>query len=134
MKIFSFVFYREVSIVSIFDFESNGVFINTSLMFFYSGAYLSFFMLVFLCFICGWFRTYYFRKQFLLSLLSLELVSLRLFLLVVFLLGMYGKSISVAFYLLVLAACEASLGLRLLVNIVRLSGRDMLSLFRVVKC
>jgi len=103
-------------------------------MFIYSGVYFSFYLVVCFVFICGWFSTFYFRKQFLLSLLSLELVTLSLFLLVVLVFGSVGKSISVSFYLLVLGACEARLGLSLLVSMVRLRGRDMLRLFRVIKC
>lgn len=85
-------------------------------------------------FVLGWVSAFYFRKQFLVSLLSLELVVLGLFLGVSFCIRMIGHPVSISFYLLVFGACEASLGLRLLVSIVRLAGRDMLSLLRAVKC
>lgn len=97
-------------------------------------SFLSPFSVVYALFFFGWVSAFYFRKQFLMSLLSLELIVLSLFLGLLFIFGLFLKPVSFAFYLLVLGACEASLGLRLLVNIVRLGGNDMLSLFKRVKC
>lgn len=108
-----------------------------SMSFFNSFGLIGFFspfFVVYFLFFFGWVRAFYFRKQFLISLLSLELVVLSLFLGMLFIFGLFLKPVSFAFYLLVLGACEARLGLSLLVNIVRLGGNDMLSLFKVVKC
>lgn len=97
-------------------------------------SFFSFFFLVGVVFGGGWLRTYFFRKQLLLSLLSLEFLVLSLFLGFVFVLRAVGVEVSVGFYLLVLGACEATLGLCLLVGFVRLLGRDMLRKVRLIKC
>jgi NADH:ubiquinone oxidoreductase subunit K len=101
---------------------------------FFSSFYISFSLVVFIVFGCGWFSAYFFRKQLLLSLLSLELVLLGLFLSFIFIFVFMGKPVCFSFYLLVLGACEASLGLSLLVVLVRVVGNDMLRLFRFIKC
>lgn len=97
-------------------------------------VFLSPFLIVCVFFIFGWVSAFYFRKQFLVSLLSLELVVLGLFLGVSFFIRIISHPVSISFYLLVFGACEARLGLRLLVGMVRLVGGDMLRLLRVVKC
>lgn len=84
--------------------------------------------------VLGFVSVYYFRKQLLVSLLSLEFMVLGLFIGVIFVLGRLGKPFSISFYLLVLGACEASLGLRLMVRMVRFRGGDMLSFLRLIKC
>lgn len=96
--------------------------------------YVSFFSVVFVVFGSGWFSAYYFRKQLLLRLLRLEVVLLGLFLFFVFVFACMGKPISFSFYLLVVGACEASLGLSLLVVLVRVIGNDVLRLFGFSKC
>lgn len=102
--------------------------------FFHGNHYLFLFLLVGVVFGGGWVRAYFFRKQFLLRLLSLEFLVLSLFLGFVGVLRRMGVSVSVTFYLLVLGACEATLGLCLLVGFVRLLGRDMLRQVRLIKC
>lgn len=96
--------------------------------------FLTFWVLVFVMFLGGWIRTYFFRKQLLLRLVRLEFLVLSLFLGFVSFLGCVGGFLCVTFYFLVLGACEATLGLCLLVNFVRLFGRDMLSSVNLVKC
>lgn len=67
-------------------------------------------------------------------LLRLELIVLSLFLgFVVYLIGL-DAPVTFTLYLLVLGACEATLGLCLLVRLVRLVGRDMLRKVRFIKC
>nr|YP_009871074.1 NADH dehydrogenase subunit 4L [Phascolosoma similis]QKS32586.1 NADH dehydrogenase subunit 4L [Phascolosoma similis] len=64
------------------------------------------------------------RKQFLMSLLALEILALALTLLALI------SSTAVMYYMLIIlpmAACEASVGLALLVNSTRQFGSDMLS-------
>ena len=94
---------------------------------------LYFCVMVFLFFV-GWLSVYFFRKQFLYRLLSLEFLVLSLFMLYLRLVSCVRGSVSFVFYLLVLGACEATLGLSLLVSLVRLTGRDMLGKFFFVKC
>lgn len=96
--------------------------------------YISFFLVFFVVFGCGWFSAYYFRKQLLLRLLSLEVVLLGLFLFFVLVFTCIDKPVSFTFYLLVLGACEARLGLSLLVVLVRVVGNDVLRLFGFSKC
>lgn len=122
---------------SMFDFESAGANVWHPFMlveFVFGSYYLSLFSLVCLVFSRGWVRTYFFRKQFLLSLLRLEFLVLSLFLGFVGLVGSIGGFVSITFYLLVMGACEATLGLSLLVGFVRLLGSDILSKVRLVKC
>lgn len=77
--------------------------------------------------IFAWCRVFYFRKQLILRLLRVELIILGLFLGYVFIMGDLGKRVALTFYLLVLGACEASLGLSLLVVLTRYLGRDILN-------
>jgi NADH:ubiquinone oxidoreductase subunit K len=102
--------------------------------FLFGNYYFTFNFVVCFVFLSGWVSTYLFRKQFLLSLLSLEFMVLSLFLGFIGTLRVLGKSVSVTIYLLVLGACEATLGLCLLVSFVRLVGSDMLRKVGLVKC
>lgn len=116
------------------DFESSGcALLCSSCM----TAYFSlrwYFSFVAFLFSVGWLRTYFFRKQLLYSLLRLEFLVLSLFILYLGVVSCVSGSTSFIFYLLVLGACEATLGLSLLVSLVRLLGRDMLGKFHFVKC
>lgn len=96
--------------------------------------YVTFLLVICFVFLGGWVSTYLFRKQLLLSLLSLEFMVLSLFLGFVVFLVTLGSPVSFTIYLLVLGACEATLGLCLLVGFVRLVGSDMLSKVSLVKC
>ena len=68
------------------------------------------------------------------SLLSLEFLVLSIFLGFVCFLSRAGGYVSFSFYLLVLGACEAALGLCLLVRFVRIMGNDMLRNVKLIKC
>lgn len=132
-----FFLLRGVSIISTIDFESVGVLCEHSFMFvnlFFGRYYITYRLIVCLVFLSGWVSVYLFRKQLLLSLLSLEFMILALFLGFVCFLSILGKSVSVTIYLLVLGACEATLGLCLLVRFVRLVGSDMLRKVSLIKC
>lgn len=96
--------------------------------------FLTFWLLVFVIFLGGWVRVYFFRNQLLLRLLRLEFLVLSLFLGFVGFLGCLGGFLCVTFYFLVLGACEATLGLCLLVSFVRLFGNDMFRRVSLVKC
>lgn len=132
-----FFLLRGVSIISTIDFESVGVLCEHSFMFvnlFFGRYYITYRLIVCFVFLSGWVSVYLFRKQLLLSLLSLEFMILALFLGFVCFLSILGKSVSVTIYLLVLGACEATLGLCLLVRFVRLVGSDMLRKVSLIKC
>lgn len=66
------------------------------------------------------------RKKLLICLLSLEFMLLGIFLLIIFKFSVIQQSISNSIFILVLGACEARLGLSLLINIARFKGNDML--------
>ena len=85
-------------------------------------------------FYLGLVRAFYFRKQFLIRLLRIEFIMLILFIRTILRIRIFGKPTSSAFYLLIIGACEASLGLRLLVGLIRLGGGDILSLKTGIKC
>lgn len=77
---------------------------------------------------------FYFRKQLLVGLLGLELVNLILFLGVILKFYYCGQFISYSFFLLILGACEARLGLRLIISMTRFKGNDMLRELSTFKC
>jgi len=85
-------------------------------------------------FVGGWVRTYFFRKQLLLCLISLEFLVLGLFLGFIVMISIFDRSVPITLYLLVIGACEAALGLCMLVNLVRLVGNDMLREIQLIKC
>ena len=78
-------------------------------------------------------RIFIFRKQILITLIRLEIVTLTLFIRLIFKLARLSQPISIAFFILILGACEASLALRLIVIMTRLKGRDILRLIRKFK-
>lgn len=73
------------------------------------------------------------RFHFIISLLCLEFIVLGLFILTLSGFGFLGEGFLV-FFLLSFAACEAALGLGLLVRLVRSHGRDFLGIIRVYEC
>ena len=79
-------------------------------------------------------RIYFLRKKLLLILLTLEFTVLRLFLLTILTLNIFNQTPSIAFFLLTLGACEARLGLSLIVTIVRFKGNDMLRITSSFSC
>lgn len=75
------------------------------------------------------------RYHFLISLLALEATILTLVILSLFNVGFENRSN--IFYVLVIltfGACEASLGLALLVSITRIFGRDLIKSLSINKC
>jgi NADH:ubiquinone oxidoreductase subunit K len=106
-------------------------------MIIYLSDYFSMFTL-YLCFsilfIGGWVSTYFFRKQLLVCLISLEFLVLALFLGFVMVMSFLNRCIPITLYLLVIGACEATLGLCMLVNLVRLVGNDTLREVQLIKC
>ena len=116
------------------DFSSNRLHVLCpSFMMPYFSLGLYFYFVAFL-FFTGWLGVYFFRKQLLYSLLRLEFLVLSLFMVYLRVVSCVSASVSFVFCLLVLGACEATLGLSLLVSLVRLMGRDILGKFYFVKC
>lgn len=72
-------------------------------------------------------------KHLLRVLLSLEAITIRLFIL---LFSLYSSSLGgeAALVFITLGACEARLGLRVLVSIIRAQGNDYVSSFSTQKC
>nr|YP_089680.1 NADH dehydrogenase subunit 4L [Clymenella torquata]AAU20742.1 NADH dehydrogenase subunit 4L [Clymenella torquata] len=75
------------------------------------------------------------QKSFMMSLLCLEAMILSLVLLTAILLGGINSSEpSMCLILLVFGACEASIGLAIMVTIMRSQGNESVSLLTVSKC
>nr|ABM53207.1 NADH dehydrogenase subunit 4L [Cephalothrix rufifrons] len=74
------------------------------------------------------------RIHLLMVLLCLEMVMLGLFFFSCSYFGLCSGSCYVAFVLLSFAACEASVGLSLLVALIRSHGKDFISLFCGFSC
>lgn len=75
------------------------------------------------------------RKHLLISLLCLERIILTLIPFLTFTIGSAPQNNTFLFIiLLTLGACEASLGLALLVSITRSFGRDLVNLLTINKC
>nr|AAR13395.1 NADH dehydrogenase subunit 4L [Phoronis architecta] len=74
------------------------------------------------------------RMHFMMALLSLEAMMLGLFFLLGQLLYYSAMEIYLSFILLTFSACEACLGLALLVSLARMFGKDYLSIISLHKC
>lgn len=74
------------------------------------------------------------RVHLLIVLLCLELVILGLFFFSCFYFGIRSGSCYISFVLLRFAACEARVGLSLLVALIRSHGKDYISLFCGFRC
>nr|YP_011002932.1 NADH dehydrogenase subunit 4L [Optediceros sp.]WPR14850.1 NADH dehydrogenase subunit 4L [Optediceros sp.] len=73
-------------------------------------------------------------KHLLNILLSLEAVTMSLFILLFTLMNNISYSGEMALILITLGACEASLGLSILVSMIRMRGNDYVSSFSSQKC
>uniref|UniRef100_UPI0030E32962 NADH dehydrogenase subunit 4L n=1 Tax=Assiminea estuarina TaxID=2904674 RepID=UPI0030E32962 len=73
-------------------------------------------------------------KHLLNILLSLEAVTMSLFILLFTLMNNISYSGEMALILITLGACEASLGLSILVSVIRMRGNDYVSSFSSQKC
>nr|YP_010028482.1 NADH dehydrogenase subunit 4L [Laevistrombus canarium]QOS48839.1 NADH dehydrogenase subunit 4L [Laevistrombus canarium] len=73
-------------------------------------------------------------KHFLSVLLSLEAATMSLFIMLFSLMNNLAHSGQAALILITLGACEASLGLAVLVTIIRSQGNDYVSSFSSQKC
>lgn len=73
---------------------------------------------------------FYFRRQLLVVLVGLEIVGLVLFLIIMMFFSNFSQPMALPFYVLILGACEARLGLSLFVMVTRLKGSDILRTLR----
>nr|YP_002456342.1 NADH dehydrogenase subunit 4L [Watersipora subtorquata]ABY55227.1 NADH dehydrogenase subunit 4L [Watersipora subtorquata] len=67
------------------------------------------------------------RKKILMYLLSLEFILLNIFFMTIITFSMMNVTLSYSIFILVLGACEASLGLSMVINMTRFTGNDMLT-------
>jgi len=74
------------------------------------------------------------HKHLLSTLLSLEAITLNLFILLLRASASFNYETHVCLILLTLGACEASLGLAILVSLIRTHGNDYVSSFTSQKC
>nr|YP_007025680.1 NADH dehydrogenase subunit 4L [Neaxius glyptocercus]AEW68319.1 NADH dehydrogenase subunit 4L [Neaxius glyptocercus]AGA56227.1 NADH dehydrogenase subunit 4L [Neaxius acanthus] len=74
------------------------------------------------------------RKHLLNALLSLEFIMLGIFWLMVISLNGLSQEVYLVLFFLTLVACEGSLGLSILVSIVRTHGNDYFSTFNSLQC
>nr|YP_010154786.1 NADH dehydrogenase subunit 4L [Gryllodes sigillatus]QQX28021.1 NADH dehydrogenase subunit 4L [Gryllodes sigillatus]QWQ55686.1 NADH dehydrogenase subunit 4L [Gryllodes sigillatus]UBU97877.1 NADH dehydrogenase subunit 4L [Gryllodes sp.] len=74
------------------------------------------------------------RKHLLVVLLSLEYMVLFTFFLLIYWLGMFDYELFLSMIYLVFAVCEGSLGLGILVSMVRSHGNDYFQSFVVLRC
>nr|UUC08070.1 NADH dehydrogenase subunit 4L [Discoporella cookae] len=77
---------------------------------------------------------FFLRKQLLMTMLSMELIMLSIFMLMMNMYWLMNLPVSTPFYILVMSACEASIGLSMLINMTRFKGNDKLSKINLVKC
>lgn len=74
------------------------------------------------------------RKHLLIVLLILEFIVLRLIVNLIRILGLIENEIYFIMLFLVFSVCEGALGLSILVQIIRIYGRDYFQVFNLLKC
>nr|AIY61668.1 NADH dehydrogenase subunit 4L [Glyptotermes sp. A TB-2014] len=74
------------------------------------------------------------RKHLLITLLSLEFLVLNLFIILYFYLGLFNYEFYFVMIFLVLSVCEGSLGLSILVSMIRGFGNDYFQSYSVLQC
>nr|ALO70775.1 NADH deshydrogenase subunit 4L [Nudobius lentus] len=72
------------------------------------------------------------RKHFLLMLLSLEFIVLSLFMSLFFLLSIYGNDYYFSMIFISMSVCEGTLGLSILVSLIRSHGSDYFQTFNLL--
>nr|URX52964.1 NADH dehydrogenase subunit 4L [Glyptotermes sp. 7 AB-2022a] len=74
------------------------------------------------------------RKHLLITLLSLEFLVLALFVIIYFYLCLFNYELYFVMLFLVLSVCEGSLGLSILVSMIRGFGNDYFQSYSVLQC
>nr|AIY61681.1 NADH dehydrogenase subunit 4L [Serritermes serrifer] len=85
-------------------------------------------------FICGAWSFSSNRKHLLVALLSLEFLVLILYLSMYFYFCSFNNVLFFVVYFLVFSVCEGSLGLSILVSMIRSHGNDYFSSYNVLQC
>nr|AQP28075.1 NADH dehydrogenase subunit 4L [Macrotermes sp. B TB-2017] len=91
-------------------------------------------MYFFFIYLCGVWVFCSSRKHLLVTLLSLEFVVLVLYFSVYYYLCSFNFSLFFVVYFLVFSVCEGSLGLSILVSMVRSHGNDYFQSYSVLQC
>nr|YP_001648405.1 NADH dehydrogenase subunit 4L [Bugula neritina]AAT79561.1 NADH dehydrogenase subunit 4L [Bugula neritina] len=94
----------------------------------FSKTFTSMNMVFFLMMMMTVMSMFFMRKQLLLLLITLELMNLMVFMMLLLKMVSQIQPISIAFYMLIMSACEASMALSLMISLTRIKGSDMLSL------
>nr|YP_009642868.1 NADH dehydrogenase subunit 4L [Reticulitermes leptomandibularis]QCP70906.1 NADH dehydrogenase subunit 4L [Reticulitermes leptomandibularis] len=89
---------------------------------------------LFVLYFCGVWSSSSSRKHLLVTLLSLEFIVLVLYLSVYFYLCGLNYSLFFVVYFLVFSVCEGSLGLSILVSMIRSHGNDYFRSYSVLQC
>nr|URH16836.1 NADH dehydrogenase subunit 4L [Glyptotermes pubescens] len=74
------------------------------------------------------------RKHLLVTLLSLEFMVLSLFVVIYYYLSLFNYELCFVMFFLVLSVCEGSLGLSILVSMIRGFGNDYFQSYSVLQC
>jgi len=74
------------------------------------------------------------RKHLLVTLLRLEFIVLGLFIIMYYYLCQFNYELSVVVFFLVFSVCEGSLGLSILVSMIRRYGNDYFQSYRILQC
>nr|YP_009350464.1 NADH dehydrogenase subunit 4L [Macrotermes carbonarius]AQP27101.1 NADH dehydrogenase subunit 4L [Macrotermes carbonarius]AQP28809.1 NADH dehydrogenase subunit 4L [Macrotermes carbonarius] len=91
-------------------------------------------MYFFIIYLCGVWVFCSGRKHLLITLLSLEFIVLVLYFSVYYYLCSFNFSLFFVVYFLVFSVCEGSLGLSILVSMVRSHGNDYFQSYSVLQC
>nr|ARH53814.1 NADH dehydrogenase subunit 4L [Dinoderus minutus] len=83
-------------------------------------------------YMCGIVSFSLFRKHLLSLLLSLELIVLSLYMMILFYLYFYSYEVFFSLIFLTFSVCEGSLGLGILVSMIRFYGSDQFRVFSVL--
>lgn len=95
---------------------------------------MSMWLYLFVLYFCGVWTFSSGRKHLLVTLLRLEFIVLVLYLSVYFYLCGFNHRLFFVVYFLIFSVCEGSLGLSILVSIIRSHGNDYFRSYRVLQC
>nr|WRO45269.1 NADH dehydrogenase subunit 4L [Odontomantis sp.] len=91
-------------------------------------------MMFYIMFFCGLWVFSSKRKHLLMTLLSLEFIVLILFIIMYYYVLMMSGELYITMFFLSFAVCEGSLGLSILVSMIRTYGNDYFNSFGLLQC
>nr|ASY98037.1 NADH dehydrogenase subunit 4L [Heterochaeta sp. JZ-2017] len=91
-------------------------------------------MMFYLMFFCGLWVFTSKRKHLLMTLLSLEFIVLILFIILYYYVVLINFELYITMFFLSFAVCEGSLGLSILVSMIRTHGNDYFNSFGLLQC